>query len=202
LLIYLIRHGQTEWNQAFRYQGSKDEELNDVGTEQSEAIADLLKECNIGKVFSSPLKRAIKTATPLSKKLNINTEIINEFREINLGQWEGKTWEEIKSEYKDFLDIWSKDIAATAPPEGESYIELKERVFKALSSLLEDCNCDIALVSHGAVIKVILCTILQIPLQNRAALDIPNGSISIVDYIPSKQSFRVLAVNSNLSCIK
>lgn len=199
MIIYLIRHGQTEWNENFRYQGSKDEELNPKGLEQASNVAETLKNCDISKIYSSPLKRALKTSEPLAKNLNINVDIINEFKEINLGKWEGKTWDEIKIEYKEFLETWSKDIAAIAPPEGESYLELKERVFNALYSLLPHNNSNIVMVSHGAVIKVILCTILQMPLQNRAALDIPNGSISVIEYLEDKNSFKVLAVNSNFN---
>lgn len=93
--VLLLRHGQTDWNDAGRFQGSADIPLNDTGIDQARQAADVLAGEGITAIVSSDLQRAAATATVLSERLALPVAFDARLREINVGQWEGLTQAEI-----------------------------------------------------------------------------------------------------------
>lgn len=162
--IYLIRHGLTEANKHSIFQGITDNPLSKIGLNQALQTSEYLYTKKIGKIYSSPLKRTISTAKPLSEKLNLKIEIENCLKEINCGDWEGKSVEKIRKQSNLFYDwIMKGDVKA---PNGESIKDLMEKLTTFLSKLLKESlktDKNIAVFAHGAINRAIICSILNLP---------------------------------------
>src|ERR1039458_9457952 len=119
-LFYFIRHGETEWNAAGRLCGRTDVPLSDAGRRQAQLLALRLKPIPFAALYSSPLRRALETASILGHA--IEREPVADFRlvELSYGAWEGRTYEESKRANPDVYRAWERDPGSVAPPEGES----------------------------------------------------------------------------------
>lgn len=157
--LHLIRHGETQWNLAGRMQGRKNSELTPLGKEQAGQLADTLKPGTFDQIISSTSKRSIQTAEILAKKLNIKKISQNKaFCEINLGPWEGQFSVELEKAYPDqFYTFWNKPD--TFSLEGaETFLALQKRGVKEIHKIAnEHVNKELIIISHGAMIKSILC---------------------------------------------
>lgn len=119
-------------------------------------------------MYTSDLSRAVQTAYIIGRFLNCNN-IKKEklLRERNFGIWEGKTLDEIKERWKEDFERWKKDPLNFYPPEGESTLELKERVEKVLKEIKEKHRGEtVCIVAHGGVNRVIICSFLGLSLKN------------------------------------
>lgn len=162
--ILLARHGETDWNIAKRVQGTTDIPLNANGKRQAELLYEnLIKEKIIlGKIYSSYQKRALSTAGIVGSKYHVPVKIVQGLEEMNLGLFEGHTWEEIQKIYPNEHEKWQSNKRYAKAPEGESYQDLLNRFFIAYDQILEDAQdnikaChDILIVTHGAVIMSLL----------------------------------------------
>lgn len=158
--IFLIRHGQTNWNKEKKIQGICDVPLNEVGIEQAKDRAEyFLKEKIIpDKIYCSNKKRAIKTASILAEKFSLQPIITDDLQEINLGTWQGKKWADIRCEYpKEFEEFEGKDGKYFCKYNGESYDDVSKRVIKKLKEICkkEEGKNNIFIVTHGAVIMTV-----------------------------------------------
>ena len=149
-MIYIIRHGQTDWNIEHRTQGQTDIALNTNGIEQAELIAQKIQNLKIDSIISSDLKRAYMTAQIINKKFNKTIETDKRLREFCFGTLEGIIRDKITQEtWKDFNDN-PKHYKA----------ETKEEVFNRIKSFINDLktiniNQNILFVTHGGTIKMI-----------------------------------------------
>lgn len=98
--LYLIRHGQTDWNLAHRIQGRKDIPLNETGRQQARLLAEGMKNRPAEKIFTSQMLRARETAEILANSQNVSLYLVKGLEEINYGEWEGMTWEEIQKIFR------------------------------------------------------------------------------------------------------
>ncbi len=172
--VDLLRHGLTEAGQCFL--GSTDASLNETGWQQMQS-AQLSQ--NYQRVVSSPLIRCQSFASKYAQQNKLPLEIKNDFREIDFGLWEGKTsaalWE---SEQQDLLRFWENPFDFT-PPQAESMQCFKERVICEFKKMIEDYQGEkILLVSHGGVIKVIACHILQLDTRNLHQFSVEHGRVT------------------------
>lgn len=193
--IYLIRHGETEWNSDDRYQGCMDISLDETGVKQANLLGQRLQNYGIELIISSHLRRAAKTAEIIQGYVNCPLEIDQNLREIQLGEWEGKRWKDIQVEYADFLKKWHTDIVNLPMPGGESYADLKVRAVKAMEDLKNLEVKAVAIVTHGAVVKTMLSQGLQLGLEYRGNFEIDNASISEMRYERSKDRYKVIRMN-------
>lgn len=156
--IYLTRHGQTVWNLDKRLQGSGNSELTKRGIRQAESLRDRLSEVDIDVIYTSPIKRAYETAEILSGMKRINIIKDDGLKEINFGEYEGHTEEELLKEGRGVeLDrIFNGEMDVRAPG-GESLHELFGRVKKSLDDmLLNEEGKNILIVSHGMTLKAVV----------------------------------------------
>lgn len=151
--IFLIRHGQTQWNLQKRMQGSGDSPLTEKGLEQASAIGKFLSNKNISyrdfEFLVSPLNRAQHTAKIICQNLGIDFHLIkteNDLREKSFGIWEGKLEEEIIKNYPKEYKLIMEGSLELAPPQGESEISLIERVKNFQNHLSQDKNY--VLITH------------------------------------------------------
>jgi broad specificity phosphatase PhoE len=166
--IVLVRHGATDWNLQGRCQGATDRELNAAGIRQAEEIATALTAESIHVIYSSNLKRARQTAQLISQPHNLPVLIEEDVRELDHGELEGLTFDEIKENYPDFIQRWRTEPAEIQLPGGERLIDVAERAWNGLNRIVRRHSVaeSIVVVSHNFPILGILCRITATHLNN------------------------------------
>ena len=195
VIVYLLRHGETDWNSEQRIQGNTDISLNANGLNQARQAADYLTRFDIEAIYSSNLSRAYETASIIATKLQKPHFIDKELTEVNMGRWEGSRWDDIKIEYIDYLPKWLNNLENIPAPGGESYGQVQVRVVRAYKRIIskhrEDSN--ILIVSHGIAIKTLIAYILGLSLNNLGNLELLNASISTIEI---KEKTRLISLNN------
>lgn len=196
--IYLVRHGETDWNQAGLLQGQTDIALNAQGLEQAREAAERLKEVPFEIAFCSPLIRAKRTAETIigDRKINLTTD--ERLRELNFGPWEGVDIRTIK----DAASQPFTNPGSYIPPEGaESFAQLYKRSGEFVDQVLlplEGTYETVLVVAHGGVNRSILNPVLNIPVDDfwrmhmgncaTAILDCTDGKLSMLEYMDSQSA--------------
>ena len=159
--LLFVRHGETDWNVENRIQGGTDTALNETGQEQARQLGQKLAEQKlmIAKIYSSKLKRAHKTAEIVGELLGVDVESVDGLEEMNLGQWEGMRWHEVKETYPEEYEEWYLNRRYQKTPNGESYQELLERVLPALTYITQKEENIVLVVTHSANIVTLLAVI-------------------------------------------
>ena len=153
--IYLARHGETQWNKARRFQGTLDSELTLLGKQQSKKIALQLANKQIDLIVSSSLGRAIASAKICQQKLTAPVASLNGFDERDLGHWQGKNVDDIKSD-KNYHEIFHQFTELT-PLNGESALKCGERIYQTLELLLQNNqNKNLLIIFHGEALRCLL----------------------------------------------
>ncbi len=197
--LYLVRHGESEWNILSKVQGQSNISLTDKGREQARKVAERLVNEKIDLIFSSDLNRAFETAQIIGKNLNLEVNGFKELREIKFGVWEGLTTKEIEEKYMKEHILWMTEPHKLNLPEAERLIDLQERLLKIVNYLVkENVNKNILIVSHGTAIKTLILGILGIDLSVYNRLSISNVSLSIIEYRDYSPVLRVLNDTSHL----
>ena len=194
--IFLVRHGETNWNKEGRFQGQINIPLNNKGKDQAEKASKYLKEINFNKAFSSSMDRPFETAKIiLQNKLDIKITKIELLVEISHGLWEGKLENEIKEQWPELLKNWHEKPEEVIMPEGESIGEVSKRSLKAWEEIcLAQKNKDLTLlVAHDAVNKTLICNLLGIDFSNIWMIKQGNGGITIIDLFKDPQKDHVIS---------
>jgi alpha-ribazole phosphatase len=186
--IYLVRHGETSATDRGRICGNSDIGLNAEGIEQVEVVASWFYDMPIDSIFSSPLLRAVQTADAIAKAVHKPTYFKHSgLVEKKEGDWEGKTYWEIRDQQPKQWEKWSKDPINYAAPNGESIKDFVARIDRALKDILNnyDTGNRIVLTTHAGVIRAIIINALDIPVENFFRIDVPVASVSKVDWSDS-----------------
>jgi len=181
--VFLIRHGETVWNQDARFQGWADIPLSNNGVQQAEALGRRLAGQDIAAFFSSHLSRARETAAIIARPHNKPVQVVPGLQEINFGDWEGLTFKEIRQKYsKEFMAWWNNPLQ-TRIPGGETLAELVERSARALKDIVDNHpGQQVAVVAHGGTIRSIVGMVLGLDLNYYWRLRQDNASLSIIDF--------------------
>jgi broad specificity phosphatase PhoE len=180
--VFLIRHGETELTPERRFSGwgSNDPSLSDRGRWQASAVAEALSWHEIDAIISSPAARTLETAKEISKRSNAAIVVNDDFKECSFGEWDGLTFAEVEEKDPSTLHKWLAS-SAVAPPGGESFNEVGERVIRAFTQVLnENQGQKIAIVSHVTPIKQIITHLLDAPPHALHRMDVHPCSISVV----------------------
>lgn len=181
--LYLVRHGETEWNKAGRIQGGIDTELSDYGLEQAHTLGRRLAREKIDVIYSSRLKRAMNTARILGEYNKCNIYEADNNHEIRLGPWEGMTIDEIRKKYDSHYRVYTEDPSNFFMPGAETLLQLADRTYKAILDIVDKhLGGNILLVSHGTAIKAAMMKLLGIDLCHYKKFKIDNASITIIDF--------------------
>jgi len=178
--LYLVRHGETECNKKGVYMGSTDVPLNETGIRQGEILREKLKDVRFDKIITSPYSRAYKTAEIISQENQI--EIDNKLTEIDFGVFEGLSYKEISKKYPKEVSFWSKDWINVAPPQGEKFIDFYNRVVEATNTIVS-YNKDILIVSHEGPLKVLISSMLKLPIEGFWNFRFNHGCYSVLEII-------------------
>ena len=156
--IHLIRHGETNWNKEKRAQGQMESVLTDEGIAQAKALGAALKNSGISRVYCSSSVRTRQTADILFGGLSIPVIYSDQLREIHMGSWEGKLYSELQATHPaQFNAFWNQPDAFDLPG-AETFLDVQKRAVQQLEFILNDSQAeDIAIVSHGVLIKTLLC---------------------------------------------
>jgi alpha-ribazole phosphatase len=181
--LLLVRHGQTLWNNAARYQGHTDIDLSDAGRTQAMLLSQRLAGVALQAVYASDLRRALDTARIIAEPHGLAVQPLPKLREINFGAWEGLTFKEIKTAYSDIADNWHASPGSVRIPDGETFQELTERAYGAVTDLVKRHDPGtVAVITHGGAIRAIICALLSIDLNNVFRIRQDNAALNIIDF--------------------
>lgn len=192
LEILLIRHGQTDWNVEKRIMGDQPIALNKTGLSQAQSLADYLKTHTLDKIYTSPHLRALQTAQKIAQDRNLDLIEEHSLREIEHGEWVGKTFAEIRAlpSYVPYYTEPHRSMGST----GESLEEVRKRGVAFIEKLRrENIKGRYALVSHADWIKCVLLHYMKMPLTQLSQFRIDNASISCLHFEAKHE--RVICVN-------
>ncbi len=195
--ILLVRHGDTEADVS-RYWGHSDVPLNADGRRQAEKLRDRLSAEKIEAIYSSDLKRAMDTAAVIAAARQPAVVSCPQLREIDFGQCEGLTFDEVKERYPSTESIWTEGGRYTCFPGGESMQALVERV-AAFAGRLRGEPCGTALViAHGGSLRVLICCLTGLEMSSWRRICIDRASLSIIDLDDRHGALRLLNDVSHL----
>lgn len=178
--IYLVRHGQTAYNKARMFQGHTNVPLNEEGLAAAQILKKRLQDIPLAKIYVTDLVRTRQTAEPTARDHQITIEEVPALKEICFGEWEGLTFEEINARWPaEFKAVFNHPSQAKVVG-GEGFFEVQKRAWQAFQQLVEKQGEDtsILVVSHGGAIRMVLCALLEIPIDNMWKITLDNVSVT------------------------
>lgn len=173
MIVYVARHGETDWNREGRYQGQRESHLTATGRAQAEALAAALDSAEIGRIVSSPLARCRDTATPLSIATGIAVEDDALLLEIGHGTWEGRLRSEIERDDPERMRAWRAHPQTVTFDGGESLAGVYGR-WRTFASKLEGNN-SVAVITHDVLVRVAILDATMRPLSRLWEPRVVNG---------------------------
>lgn len=180
--LFLVRHGETEWNKEEIFRGKKDIPLNERGREQARKTGIFLKNFKIEKIYSSPLLRAKETASILSELSGAPVFLMDEFIDIDFGVWEGLPLEEVKKEFPEQFEIWKRYPHRWKVDKSETLKEVRRRVLRGIKLLKKEQTTEVLIVTHRVICKLIAMILLGIPNSGFWKIKFDPASISLFEY--------------------
>ncbi|SKC72960.1 histidine phosphatase family protein [Maledivibacter halophilus] len=183
--LYLIRHGETQWNCESKTQGCRNIQLTKLGIMQGKLLANKLQRENEDfiKIYSSDLDRCYFTAKLISEKIHVDVEVNKKLREMSFGAWEGLTLSQIEKGYSKEYIRWRREPHTASIPKGENLKIVQNRCLNTVKKILNIHNDgSIIIVSHGVAIKTILLGILGIDLKYFYNITLGNASLNKIEF--------------------
>ena len=179
--LFLVRHGQTAWTVAKRYQGTTDIPLNQEGIRQAQAIARILRRERPTRLYTSTLQRTRQTGHWIAKACGMKSIKDSRLNELDFGKWEGSYYDGLLQTGGEPFKEWREGKLAK-PPGGESLASLARRVGQFLKELLRHHSEEtVVVVSHGGPIKMFLLEMLKIPFCSLWSFRIEPASICLIE---------------------
>ncbi|NLL71259.1 MAG: alpha-ribazole phosphatase [Epulopiscium sp.] len=181
--LYLVRHGETNFNQKGVYYGWKDILLCPEGEKQIKGLRKILPRKTWDCIISSPLQRAIQTVELLQLPSYIPWIQDERLKEIHFGQWEGKHYKKIQKEDPVHWEKWIHHWQEVAPPKGESYLEFYNRVENWLLECIEQHkDQELLVISHQGCLRIILSILLGLGKEGYWYFSFESGAYTFVEY--------------------
>ncbi|MBA7649850.1 Phosphoserine phosphatase 1 [subsurface metagenome] len=197
--IILARHGETEWNVGEIFRGRIDIELNETGIKQAELLADYLSDVKIEAIYSSPLKRALKTTEAMASPHKLEVEIALGLIDLDFGQWQGLPLQEVKNKYGGLYTEWIDSPDRVTIPGGESLNDVSKRATGVVNEVIARYEGTVILVSHRVVNKVLICALLG--LDDSHFWNIRQDTCGITTFTYENERF-ILTEHNNTSYLK
>jgi broad specificity phosphatase PhoE len=159
--ILLVRHGQTDWNDIQKFQGTTDIPLNEAGLAQAEAVARRVAGWPVDVVYVSPLTRARQTADLIAAAHGQSPVVMEELKEVNFGSWEGLHYKTLTEQKDKALLKWIADPFFCIPEGGEDWTSIKRRAERVVQRVLDSQHRHTVIVSHGGIMKALLVAFLD-----------------------------------------
>lgn len=188
MILYLMRHGQTDWNIEGRVQGWNDTPINKKGLEQAHFAGENLVNEEIETVYSSDLRRAKKTAEIVSATLDLPLHYTKRLREMDFGKATGVKKTDLSAKfpyiYAAFNDLNNLERYDVRYPDGESIGEVQQRFMKFITKLLDDRRQKVLIVTHGMLVRIFAESCLKKTLR------LENGSVLRVNFDEKSKKFK------------
>ena len=182
--LIIVRHAEAEGNKIRRFHGWTDSELTDKGHLQAQRVAERLKSIDIDVLYSSSLMRTLQTAQYISIAKGLPIIRTDKLKEINGGDWEGRTWEELEKLWPQAYDTWENKPHMHQMPNGESMGGFQRRLVEEVKCIIsKNVGRNICIVTHGTAIRALICYFRSCSLEE--IIDIAwcdNTAITIMDY--------------------
>lgn len=179
--IYLVRHGETEWNIQRRMQGWENSELTSLGKSQALTHGEFLHNEGVEEIYASDLQRVKDTVAFIGHYCTAPVSLRPELRECSMGLWEGFHIDEIKSKWAREYKAWREGDDSISSPEGESLNDVKARVSRVLDEVLATSKREsIAFVTHGLTTRVLLDLLKPLSEEDKNSLRIYNDVVHLV----------------------
>lgn len=180
--LILVRHGETAMNVSGVYCGWSDSCLTDKGLLHAKEASVKLKTEKLDIIISSDLSRTVKTADIIGEFHKADRIQMNTLREIHFGLWEGLSYNDISETYPKESELWKTDWMAYSPPEGESLLQMYNRVTNAVLAVINKHEDEtILIVTHGGCIRAILAFLIGRGIEDFWKYKISNGLITRVE---------------------
>ncbi|MEE8599011.1 MAG: histidine phosphatase family protein [Dehalococcoidales bacterium] len=180
--IILARHGETEWNVNEVFRGRIDIKLNETGIKQAELLAEYLSNTKIDAIYSSPLKRAVKTAETIAGYHKLDVEIAPSLIDFDYGKWQGLPHQEVKDKYKELYAEWINNPDGVKIPAGESLNDVRKRAMSVVDDVIAKYKGAVVLVAHRVVNKVLICALLGLDNSHFWNIRQDTGGITTFSY--------------------
>ncbi len=192
-ILLLIRHGDNEFLKHHKLPGQLPGiHINKKGLEQADLLAETLKTLPIKAIYSSPLERAVETATPLARVKNLDIQQISDLMDTDVGRWAGRSLSELRRSRQ--WKILLNNLSGFQFPEGETIQQVQDRVMKSLRKIVSNYKKDtIAIVSHADPIRLAIAFYLGLPIENFQKITISPGSVTFIH--SAQKMSRLLAAN-------
>lgn len=166
--LFVVRHGETEWNKEEIFRGHIDVPLNENGRLQAKLAAQRLRDQKIQAIYTSPLSRAEETARAIGKVHDITPLREPAFTDLNFGQWQGLSHHQVRASYPELYRQWKNTPHLVTFPRGENLAAVSQRAMSALWEITARHEEDesIAIVTHRVVAKIIILGILGLSNEN------------------------------------
>lgn len=194
--IYLVRHGETDYNKMGYMQGRMENSLNLFGIKQVHLCAQKLAHIPFDAIYTSPQKRTLETAQIFAiKRDNIEMYKHPDLQEVDCGSWQGLSWSQIREKYPDInlTNLSPKKLAQLNG--GETSYEVQERAMGFLDWIYNFDYETLLVVTHGGVIKSIVAKILGMDLENRGRFYTHNTGITIIEKLNKQEKWKVVTLN-------
>ncbi len=193
--VFLVRHGQTEWNAQRRYQGRSDSPLTPLGQDQMRRLAAALAQEPVAAVYSSPLERCRWGAERIAAPHGLEPILEPDLVELNHGILDGLRVDEMEERVGALVRRWWQDPDRVRLPGGESLAEARGRAMRAFRRIVaEHPDQTVVVVSHAGINRLILLTLLGAPLRSYFRLQQHNGAVNLIEATSPGQT-RIVTVN-------
>ncbi len=188
-ILHLIRHGQTNWNAERRIQGQSESELDDTGRQQADMRRPAIEALGITAVYSSSSIRARQTTEILNRNMALPVTYLDSLREIFLGPWETRLWEDIHASEPEAAEAFHLRPHEFSKPDTECYTQLRDRGVVALEQIFTaQPQGQVLVVSHGALLRATMTHYAKVGLHQLCQLPfLSNCSHSILKASPAKR---------------
>ena len=181
--IYLVRHGLTESNKKKIYAGNSDESLSPEAIDDISELGKRLALFSIRKIYSSPITRTFETARIIDSILGAGIEVEEFLGEMQLGPWEGLSEEEVALKYPEEWKLWNSKPSGLKMQGRETLEELRTRALRGLQKITKPSDSSrILVVTHVALIRVLMIHYNKMDMDDYRKLDVPNTSVFLLNH--------------------
>lgn len=179
--LTLIRHAALQISLDGCYVGRLDVPLSESGKQDAEYLAARLRLAEIDALWCSPARRARETAKPLETAVKLESLVVDDLNEVNFGRWEGLTFEQIRSVDPELVNDWAELKEGFCFPEGESHSDFQGRIDTIAQGIANCHHNHLALVTHGGVIRRLLCKLIGWPAKDYLKINIQRGGFATLN---------------------
>jgi len=180
--IYIVRHGETQWNKEEVFRGRKDLPLNKTGKQQAENVGFYFSHVSINRILSSPLKRARQTAEAISNTTGTSVVTMDEFTDMNFGIWEGLSLSRVENDFPEDFSHWKRSPEKLQIEGGETLAMVRARISAGLVNIASGYGDAIVIVTHRVICKILVLHALEIGDEHFWDMKFDPGSITLLEY--------------------